>query len=99
MFLLAGHLGMTVKELEARMDSNELSEWMAMHRYYHAIPDLNRSLALLTSAVIAGYARRGNVPPPSRFMGLEPPPRHPIQDREQVESLAREFGEWQPASD
>ena len=35
LFRLAGHLGMTVRELGERMDSRELTEWMAFERYYH----------------------------------------------------------------
>lgn len=91
---------MTVKELSERMDSDELTEWLVMHRYYQAIPDLNRSMALLTTAVIAQYAGRGNVPHPSRFMGLDTPPRHEIQDQEALEQLKADMDrKWQHPSD
>lgn len=90
---------MTVKELETRMDSQELSEWMAMHKYFQLIPDVNRSLAILTTATIAGYAGRGNVPHPEKFMGMQKPPSHPIMDEMALRSLALEMGQWQQPSD
>lgn len=92
MFKLAGHLKMTVRELSERMDSEELSEWMAYHYYYEQIPDLNRSIAILTTAVVAGYARRGNVPDPKKFMGMGVAPTHPIQDEEVIIQMAQELG-------
>ena len=99
MFTLAGHLKMTVRELSERMDSEEFSEWIAMHRYFEQIPDLNRSLAILTTAVIAGYCGRGKVPHPQKFMGMDRPPNHPIQDEEALRSLAAEMGQWQQPLD
>ena len=91
---------MTVAELCERMSSDELTEWLVMHRYYQAIPDPNRSMALLTTAVIAQYAGRGKVPHPSKFMGIDIPPKHEIQDREALESLKRDMErQWQPPSD
>jgi hypothetical protein len=56
LFRLAGHLGMTVRELSRRMDSQELSEWVAFTRYYHALPDPWQQTGLLTSAVLAPYS-------------------------------------------
>ena len=91
---------MTVGELCERMSSDELTEWLVMHRYYQAIPDINRSMALLTTAVIAQYAGRGKVPHPSKFMGMDIPPKHEIQDREALESLKRDMErQWQRPSD
>lgn len=92
MFKLAGHLKMTVRELGQRMDSDELSEWMAYHYYYEQIPDLNRSLAILTTAVVAGYARKGNVPDPKKFMGMGVAPTHSIQDEEVIRMMAEQLG-------
>ena len=87
---------MTVAELGERMTSDELTEWLVMHRYYQAIPDINRSMALLTTAVIAQYAGRGKVPHPSKFMGMETPPKHEIQDREALEALKADMErKWQ----
>lgn len=92
MFKLAGHLKMTVRELGERMDSEELSEWMAYHHYYEQIPDINRSLAILTTAVVAGYARKGNVPDPKKFMGMGVAPTHAIQDEETLRMMVEQLG-------
>jgi len=53
---------MTVRELSRRMDSQELSEWVAFTRYYHALPDPWQQTGLLTSAVLAPYSERGKAP-------------------------------------
>ena len=92
MFKLAGHLKMTVRELGERMDSQELTEWMAYSHYYELIPDINRSLAVLTTAVVAGYARRGNVPDPKKFMGMGVPPTHAVQDEAVIRMMAEQLG-------
>lgn len=61
--MLAAHLGMTVKELLQRMDSRELSEWMA---YYNIEPfgeeraDIRQ--AITSSEVRNSYAKHRTSP-------------------------------------
>jgi hypothetical protein len=83
---------MTVRELERRMDSRELSEWVAYTRYYEAIPDSWRETGLVVSALLAPYARKGHAPKPEDFMPIDTPPQHPEQIRERLEELQRRLG-------
>jgi hypothetical protein len=87
MFALAGHLGMTVRELSSRMDSSELSEWMAYARYYQALPDPWRQTGLLVSAMLAPYSPRGKAPAASDFNPIEKPPQHNDQMLAQLNQL------------
>ena len=73
------------------MDSDELSEWIAINRYFFKIPDMNSSMALLTSAVLAPHCKRGQAPKPARFEGLDVPPKHPIQDQLSLQALAADM--------
>jgi hypothetical protein len=57
------------------MDSQELSEWVAFTRYYHALPDPWQQTGLLTSAVLAPYSERGKAPKASDFVPIEKPPQ------------------------
>ena len=81
---------MTVSELCRRMDSRELSEWMAIHRYYHAIPDEWEQTGLIVSSLLAPYSR-DTVPKPADFVPTQTPPRHPEQDIAALRQLAREL--------
>ena len=92
MFRLAGPLGMTVGELCRRMSSQELSEWMAIHRYYHPLPDSWRETGLLASAALAPYCPRGRTPKTEDFVPVEKPPQHEQQMLEQLEELKRQIG-------
>jgi hypothetical protein len=87
MFALAGHLGMTVRELSKRMDSAELSEWMAFARYYQALPDPWRQTGLLVSAMLAPYSSKGKAASASDFNPIEKPPQHTDQMLEQLRQL------------
>jgi hypothetical protein len=91
-FRLAGHLGMTVRELSERMDSRELSEWMAFTRYYEALPDSWAETGLMVSAMLAPYSPKGKAPKASDFIPLEKPPQHDAQAADVVRELARQLG-------
>jgi hypothetical protein len=70
---------MTVRELSQRMDSRELAEWIAMHRYYSPLPDSWRQTGLLASASLAPYCSKGRTPKPDDFVPVEEPPQHESQ--------------------
>jgi hypothetical protein len=77
--MLAGHLGMTVGELEQRMDSRELSEWLAFARYFQPLDNSWAQTGVLASAVLAPHSRRGHIPKPSDFIPIDSPPQHKSQ--------------------
>lgn len=87
MFRLAGHLGMTVRELSRRMDSQELSEWIAFTRHFHALPDPWRQTGLLTSAVLAPYSPAGKAPKAEDFNPIEKAPQHASQMKAELQKL------------
>jgi hypothetical protein len=58
LFRLAGHLGMTVREIETRMDSRELSEWIALDRYYEPLGDTWLQTGYQIAASLAPYSKR-----------------------------------------
>ena len=84
--MLALALGMTVRELLARMDSRELAEWMA---YYQLEPfggfrgDLHAGLVCSTIAN-ANKGKRGKPFTPADFMPLNKP-----DNKEQTEDDMR----------
>jgi hypothetical protein len=79
LFRLAGHLKMTVGELCRRMDSRELSEWIAYDRYYEPIGDQWLQTGVVTSAVIATVAGR-KAPKPQDIVPIDKrAPMHPSQ--------------------
>jgi hypothetical protein len=92
MFRLAGFLGMTVKQLMRDMDSRELSEWMAYHRFYSPLPDTWRETGLLASAALAPYCPRGKTPKAEDFVPIEKAPQHDLQLLEQLEGLKQAMG-------
>jgi hypothetical protein len=83
---------MTVGELERRMDSKELSEWVAYTRHFEAIPDSWRETGLIVSAMLAPYSRKGQSPRPEDFIPIESPPQHPEQMRDAIDELNRRLG-------
>lgn len=83
---------MTVKELCERMDSQELSEWMAYTRYYEALPDSWAETGLAVSAILAPYSPKGKAPKASDFIPLEKPPQHEAQAADVIRELARQLG-------
>lgn len=55
--LLAGHLGMTVRELGQRMDVDEYRRWLAFHRYVNPLGGEWRQTARIVTASLAPYCR------------------------------------------
>lgn len=83
---------MTVGEIERRMTSRELGEWMAYTRYYQALPDSWAETGLLTSAILAPYSEKGKAPKASDFNPIEEAPQHQVQAREAILDLRRQLG-------
>lgn len=83
---------MTVGEIERRMSSRELGEWLAYTRYYQALPDSWAETGLLTSAILAPYSEKGKAPKASDFNPIEEPPQHQVQAREVILDLKRQLG-------
>lgn len=77
--MLAGHLKMTVGELERRMDSRELSEWLAFARYFQPLDNSWAQTGVIASAALAPYCKRGATPRPADFVPIAPAPQHPTQ--------------------
>ena len=77
--MLAGHLRMTVGELEQRMDSVELSEWLAWARYFQPLDNSWAQMGMLASAILAPHTRRGQCPKPKDFIPIERAPQHKTQ--------------------
>lgn len=92
MFRLAGHLGMTVGEIERRMTTRELAEWIAYARYYQALPDSWAETGLLVSAVLAPHCKPGTGPKASDFIPVESPPQHEQQAKDAILDLAKALG-------
>jgi len=89
--MLAGHLGMTVGELEQRMDSRELSEWLAFARYYQPLDNSWAQTGVLASAVLAPYSKRGHTPKPADFIPIDSPPQHTTQILGVLAQMKREL--------
>jgi hypothetical protein len=87
LFKLAATLGWSVKQICTDMDSAELSEWMAVHRYFMPLPDSWHQTGVLASAVIAPYSPKGKTPRAMDFVPIEKPPQHP----EQIADALRDF--------
>ena len=83
---------MTVGEIERRMSSRELGEWLAYTRYYQALPDSWAETGLLTSAILAPYSEKGKAPKASDFNPIEEPPQHQMQARDVILDLRRQLG-------
>ena len=78
---------MTVAELCQRMSSTELSEWMAVHRYFMPLQDSWHQTGVLAAAVVSPYSGKNKPPKPSDFVPLETPPQHPVQMQEALREL------------
>lgn len=83
---------MTVRELGQRMDSAELSEWIAFNRYFSAMPDPWLQTALGVVATLAPHASRGKIPQVETFNPVEKPPQHESQDLAALLELRRALG-------
>lgn len=93
MFRLAGFLGMSFKRLCSEVDSRELSEWIAIHRYYHPLPDTWRETGLLASATLAPHCPRGRTPKSEDFVPVDKPPQHNNQMLDELEKLKAALGQ------
>jgi hypothetical protein len=83
---------MTVGELECRMTTRELGEWMAYVRHFQAIPDSWAQTGLLVSALMAPHSKKGQCPKASDFNPIEPPPQHAMQARDVIIDLKKQLG-------
>lgn len=86
LFRLAATLGWSVKQICRDMDSRELSEWIAVDRYFMRLPDPWQQTGVIAASAIAPYAQ-GRPPQPSAIAGLAVPPKHPLQVRDAVAKL------------
>ena len=84
---------MTVRELCERMDSRELTEWIAYTTYYEAISDPWRETALLTTAMLAPHSPKGKSPKAEDFVPLEKPPQHEEQVIDVLMELRKALGQ------
>lgn len=84
---------MTVAEICSRMDSRELSEWMAYTRYFQALPDPWRQTGLQVSAALAPHCSKGKAPAADDFNPIQKPPQHPSQVIDQIRRLKEMWGE------
>jgi hypothetical protein len=89
--MLAGHLGMTVGEIEERMDSRELSEWLAYARYFQPLDNSWSQTGILASVSLAPYSQKGQCPAPKEFIPIEHPPQHRSQMRSVLEQMKRDL--------
>ena len=55
--LLAGHLGMTLRELGQRMDVAEYKKWLALHRFVNPLGGEWRQTARVVAATLAPALR------------------------------------------
>jgi hypothetical protein len=90
LYRLAATLGWSVAQICRDMDSQELSEWMAVHRYFMPLPDPWHQTGLLAAAAIAPYSK-GRPPKASEFVPIEKPPQHPEQIAEMLRQVKREL--------
>lgn len=79
LFALAGHLGMTVHEIEQRMDCRELAEWICYARFFRPLDDSWQQTGLLASAMLAPYSKKGHGPKPDNFIPIDKAPQHKTQ--------------------
>jgi len=91
LFRLAAQLGMTVAELCDRMSSTELSEWMAVHRFFMPLQDSWHQTGIMASAMLAPYSGKSKPPKPIDFVPIEKPPQHELQMQAALEELRRQL--------
>lgn len=84
---------MTVGEIERRMSSQELTEWIAYTRYFEAMPDSWEQTGLVVASLLAPYAKEGRSPKAKDFVPLATPPQHASQDREALLALKASLDE------
>jgi hypothetical protein len=92
LFRLAAALGWSVAQICRDMDSRELSEWMAVHRFFMPLPDPWMQTGVLASAAVAPYSSKGHAPKPTDFVPIEKPPQHQLELEAQIRLLAQALG-------
>jgi len=73
------------------MDSRELSEWMAVHRFFMPLPDSWHQTGILASAMLAPYSSKGKAPKVQDFVPVEKPPQHRVQEEAVLLELQRQL--------
>jgi hypothetical protein len=91
LFRLAATLGWSVKQICTEMDSQELSEWVAVHTYFMPLPDPWHQTGVLASAMLAPYSPKGRPPKALDFVPIEKPPQHPEQLAAALRQLQHEL--------
>jgi len=82
---------MTVAQLCDTMSSTELSEWMAVHRFFVPLPDAWHQTGVLAAAMVAPYAKQSQAPKPAELVPIEKPPQHELQLTAAIEELRRQL--------
>ena len=91
LFRLAATLGWSVKQICTDMDSQELSEWVAVHTYFMPLPDPWHQTGVLASSMLAPYSPKGRPPKALDFVPITKPPQHPEQIAEMLRQLQQEL--------
>ena len=73
------------------MDSQELSEWLAVHTHFMPLPDPWHQTGVLASAALAPYSKKGNPPKASDFVPIQKPPQHEEQIAAALRQLQQEL--------
>jgi len=73
------------------MDSRELSEWIAIHRHFHPLPDAWRQTGIVASAALAPYCPRGRTPKVEDFVPVVKAPQHELDIQAALEKLAQDL--------
>ena len=87
--VLAGHLGMTVRELGQRMDVAEYRQWLAFHRFVNPLGGEWRQTGRIVAAVLAPYCSRGRPPREDDFIPIQKPPMSAEQIAAELSKLKR----------
>ncbi len=86
--LLAGHLGMTLRELGQRMDVAEYKRWLAFHRFVNPLGGEWRQTARIVTATLAPHSN-GRPPKEDDFMPIDRPPMTAEQIAAELSKLKR----------
>lgn len=86
--LLAGHLGMTLRELGQRMDVAEYKRWLAFHRFVNPLGGEWRQTARIVTATLAPYSK-GRPPKEDDFIPIDRLPMTPDQIAAELSKLNR----------
>lgn len=87
--MLAGHLGMTVRELGQRMDIGEYRQWLAFHRFVNPLGGEWRQTARIVAATLAPHCGVHNVPREDDYMPIERPPMTAAQISAELSKLGQ----------